>query len=134
MVVLGTYTTFLQVMGNLTRQTARTGIHNRAAALYARQDMYQLILFVLCLSYHINQVFALETHREHVLLLKAETVLNVINHSWSGGGNQCQHRHVIGNQTAQIGYLKIGGTKVIAPLGDAVRLIHAYHADIAHIA
>ena len=79
--------------------------------------------------HHVGEVGPGEAHLDDIGLAKTQLLLNVVHHLRRGGGREGQHRD-IGLEAAQVGYAKIGRPEVVAPLRDAMGLIHR---DEAHV-
>ena len=93
------------------------------------EDVQQFARLVFRPSDHIGQVLSLEAHAEHILVGEAEACLNVLHHFGRGGGRQGQYGYA-GQEVADFGNLQVGGPEVIAPLRDAVALVHGNHRDV----
>ena len=132
-IVAGCDAILFQESGNLHRLLTCTGIDNRTTIRHSLQHVQHLSHPVLCFAHHINQILTLETHREGILLTKTKPLLYVVHHLGCGCGSQRHDGHIIyRQQLPNLRNLQIGRTKVITPLGDAMRLIHHHHAHLTH--
>ena len=132
MIVLSRDAVRLQQLRQLCGQSPTARIDDGTSLWHAFQDVNHLVRLVLRRANHIDEVLALETHGDGILLLEPQLVLNVIYHLWRGSGGECQDGHRVGDDVAQLRYLLIGRTEVIAPLRNAMGFIHTNHADVAH--
>ena len=110
-------------------------IHN-GRTLHAAENVYQFFALVGSIAYYISQVFAFETHAEHMRFLfrligwrESKLLLDILHHLRCGCGSECQHRHTR-QQLPDFGYLKIRRTEVVAPLRNAVRLVDGEQRNI----
>ena len=132
MVVLGGDVVRLQQLCQFCGQSTTASIDDGTSLRYALQDVYHLFCLVFRWAHHVDEVLALETHGDDVLFLEPQLVLNVVHHLWRGSGGERQNGHRVGDDVAQLGNLLIGRAEVVAPLRNAMGLIHTYHADVAH--
>lgn len=84
---------------------------------------------VIGVAHDIGQIAAVEAHAVHILLLKQQPLLYVINHLWRSGGGEGQHWR-FGFDLTKVSNVQIGGAEVIAPLTDAVGFVNG---DEAHL-
>ena len=93
-----------------------------ARAGHASDDAQQLTVLVLGTPYDIAQVRPLETHAADVRLAELQAAHDVLGDLGRRRSGQREDRHV-GLQLPQPRDTQIGGPEVVAPLGDAVRLV-----------
>ena len=93
-----------------------------AGALDAAADVQQLPRLVLAVAHDIREVGPLETAPQQQPFPEAELVHDVLRHLRRSRGREGDHRHV--HQFAQRADFQIIRAEIIAPLRDAVRLVH----------
>ena len=128
MIVCGADVVLFYQFAYLLGASAAACIHYGAAACRL-EDMNQFLVLVACVAHHICKILALEAHAEHVLLAESESVLYVVYHLRSCRGGESKHRHT-GLQRSYVGYLKIRGAEVVAPLRYAVSLVDGDEANL----
>ena len=105
-------------------------------AFHAAENVQEFGLLVVGAAHHVAQVRAGEAHAEHAAALRVETELraDVFHHARRGRGCERQYGHT-GQYGADGRYLEVGGTEVVAPLRDAVRLVHGdeVHLHALHL-
>ena len=92
------------------------------------ENVEQLRLLVHGAAHDIRKVRACKTHLIYVGRAKLELALDVLHHGGSGRGGQCEDGN-LGQQLPYLRYLQVGRAEVVAPLADAVGLVHS---DEAH--
>ena len=108
----------------------RPGVDNGAPCGVV-QDVEHLRQFLGCRTNHILQVGTRETAFEDLCArTEIEACLNIFGHFGRGGGCQGQTGHIGTQQFAQFADKQIRRTEVIAPLRDAMRLIHHKQRDV----
>ena len=112
--------------GGLLAAGAVAQVHD-AAARDAAADVEQLPLFVLRPPDDIGQVFPGETGLQQVFLPEGELLHDVVRDF--RGRRRGQGDHGRGNALADLSDRKVVRAEVIAPLGDAVGLVHDDEAD-----
>ena len=132
-VIAGGDAVLLEESGDIDGLLAGASIDDGTSVGHSLQDVEHLPCPVLGLAHHVDEVLALETHREDVLRTESEPLLNVIDDLRRGRGRERQHRHVVGRkQLPNPRYPKVGRTEIVAPLRDAMSLVHHNHAQLLH--
>ena len=93
------------------------------------ENVDELSRLVIGVAHDIGQIAAVEAHAVHILLLKQQPLLYVINHLWRSGGGEGQHWR-LGFDLTKVSNVQIGGAEVVAPLTDAVGFVNG---DEAHL-
>ena len=102
-------------------------------------DVQQLAALVLAAAHDIRQVRPFESAPQHDEIPgfpfrtrgRGELLHYVRRHLRGRGRRKGDHGDV--QTLPEPAYLEVVGAEVIAPLGDAVRLVHHYHADAQHV-
>ena len=85
--------------------------------------MHQIGQFVFAVLHNVGEICSCKTHTKYALFSKTKLRLNVVHHEVGCRGSERKNRH-IGQQLTNHFHLQIRRAKIIAPLRDAVRLIH----------
>ena len=115
--------------------TSATACIDDSRSLHTTEDMDQFLALVGRMTDYIGEVRTLETHAEDIkcpLCLQGQFILYVLDHSRSRRRCKCKDGR-IGYQFADLGYLQIRRTEIIAPLRDAMGFVDRYETD-AHVA
>ena len=104
--------------------TASAASVDNSRALGAAQNMEQFADFIFGLTHNVCQILALKAHLKgiEIRFLIIQSDFNILYHLWCCSCCKCQNGR-IRNKFADISYLQIRGTEVIAPLRNAVSLI-----------
>ena len=105
----------------LARTFAAAGVHHRTAG-HAAQDVQQLFGLVVRAAHHVAQIFPREAHAVDTLAAKGEAFHHVVHHLNGRRGGEGEDG--TGQDFAQFGNAQVVGAEVVAPLRDAVRLVH----------
>ena len=89
---------------------------------------------VFCMPDNVSQIFPLKTHTESILFPESQLALDVLDHFGCSRGRQGKNRDVRQDFT-DFRNPGVRRPEVIAPLGDAVRLVHRKetHGHVAHL-
>ena len=90
MVEIGGDVFVVQQFGNFLG-TATVAHIDDGASGHTAQDVQQLSRLVFRFTDDIGEIFALETHAEHIFLTEMQTGLDIFHYFRSGSGCQCQH-------------------------------------------
>ena len=131
MVVGGADAVLHQQVGHFFRTASAADIDD-GCPFHVTDNVEQLITLVGSLTDDISQIITLERHTEDALLGKGEPLLNVVNDGRGSRSSKCQYRHVR-QVVTDVGYLKVGGTEVVAPLRDTMCLVDGDEAHL-HVA
>ena len=130
MVGRGADPVFLQESGHLLAAAAVAHVHDPGSR-DAAADVQQLPRLVLAAAYDIGEVGPLEAAPEQQPLPEAELVHDVLRHLRRGRGREGDHGRI--HELAQRADLQVIRAEVIAPLRDAVRLVHDDVAQGQHV-
>ena len=86
-------------------------------------------VFVLLADF-VVEVRTVERGDEHFGLVHAEVFLDVALHLGRGGGRQRNHGHILADLLDDFSDVAVFGTEVVAPFGDAVRLVDGVKRDV----
>ena len=100
-----------------------TGTLHRVAE---REQSPELILGI---AHDIRKIGTLEAGADDIVLPEAELILDILRDIWRRCCRKCDYRH-IREQFPHIGYQQIVRPEIVAPLGDAVRLVHHQETDL----
>ena len=125
MVVVGADAVALEELGRFAGFPPVAYIHD-ARARIALDNPQHPSLFVLFLNDIVSQVVTFETLLKDVLFRKKEFLLDVADHFGCGSGGEGEDGH-FRKILPYFGNFEIGRTEVVAPLGDAVGLVHGQH-------
>ena len=149
MIIKGGDALLVEVVARLAGSLAVAGIDD-GAARHGAEDVKQFGKLVGGLAHHITEVGSRETHLIHLESLHrlapcgrgtrhngarfgpSQVGTNIAHHLGRGRSGQRQHGHAW-QQLAYLRYLQIGRAEVVAPLRDAVGLVHGQEADL-HLA
>ncbi|MDT4848206.1 hypothetical protein FQZ97_822920 [compost metagenome] len=117
--------TLAQALGDLFGSLLQGHVDDGRLSGARRQPVHQAAQLVVA-GHRLDQqveVAAVETGGDHIGIGDDELALHVGDHRRRRGGGQQQH---LGNAELALvlGQLEVVGTEVVAPFGDAVRLVH----------
>ena len=117
-----------QIRLHLERVLDRGGIDDagafqRAVAVEQRGENLELVGFLLGLARFVHQVRPVEPADDRLDRIYAELVQDVFAHRRGRGGREREHGRMaeLSDHAAE---REVGGAEVVAPLADAVRLVH----------
>ena len=122
----------LQQLCQFGGESTTSRINDGAALRHTLEDMQHFLGFVFRLAHHIDEVLALKTHGDDILLLEPQLFLYVIHNLRCGSSGESKNGNGVGDEVAQFCNLLIGRTEIVAPLRNAMGFIHTNHADVAH--
>ena len=92
------------------------------------EHVAQLAFLVVGGADDVGQIGPVEGHAEHVRGTESQLLLDVVDHFGGGCGGQGQDG-TVGQQAADVGNAGVGGTEIVAPLGDAVGFVDRDKTD-----
>ena len=127
MEIIGRKAFALQSFGEVFGPQATAGVDDGATRILAEQSD-RLFAFVFGVRHAIGQVGASEALLQQPFLPEAQFRLDVVGHLRRGGGGQRQDWG-LGKLGSYLGDSQVGGAEIVAPLRDAVRLVHHDQAE-----
>ena len=103
------------------RAFAAAGVDHCTAG-HAAQDVQHFVYLVVRAAHHVAQIFPREAHAVDALAAEGEALHHVVHYLNGRRGGEGEDR--TGQYFTQFGNAQIVGAEVVAPLRDAVRLVH----------
>ena len=97
------------------------------AALHQLQQRRPLVRRLLDLKI---QVLPVKAGGQLQRVLQVQQAVDVRLHVRRGGGGEGSHRGPVGQALHKGGDVQVGGPEILAPLGDAVGLVHRHQGDV----
>ena len=120
---------FAQVLGERLGAFAAEAIDDARLAFARFQKGAELVKPVFLRRHPVLDVGAVKAADERARLVHGQLAQNVVAGLLIGGGRECDHGH-LRVALFQLTQLHIFRTKVVAPLGDAVRLVNGEQGDL----
>ena len=126
---LGGETAARERFGHALRGCAARAIDDAALRLTLAHELDDLLQRLVLRRDAIGEVGAVEARDEHLRLAQLEVRDDVGAHALGRGGGERHHGHA-GQRGPEFGELAIFGSEIMAPLGDAVRLVDRKRGDV----
>ena len=109
-------------LGHVLRLLAVARVED-GAARHGAQDVERLLQLFLGIADHVAEVLAGKAHAEHAVVAEVEVAADVVDDEGRGRGREGERGHA-GQLLAHLRNAQVVGAEVVAPLRDAVRLVH----------